>query len=252
MKEGGLFDELVFEIAAFSDKDWEELKTDFEGPQGYGHPEFDAEAHERKRQERMVRFTREFWFDITSFFGQGLVITDNATGEKKLLPPESFKLTWQDRTSGRPTTRALQNCDLIDPEHGVFSVLDLVTLRLGGPYLWHGEDIDDETAKGAIFRAYERDVAKEGWLDVASIMVVDASNDPTEPDVSTLEQDAVPVLDAFLHEGIRLQLAANKIELIQWMSSELNQSANGKALVTVYIVKETPQNVLHLGSANLQ
>jgi hypothetical protein len=77
--EGGrAFDKLVFEITAFSDKDWEELKTEFEGPQGDGNPEFDAEAHERKRQEKMVRFTREFWFDITSFYGQGLVITDNA------------------------------------------------------------------------------------------------------------------------------------------------------------------------------
>lgn len=88
-----VFDKLVFEITAFPDKDWEELKAEFEGPQGYGHPEFDGEAHERKRQEKMVRFTRDFWFDITSFYGQGLAITDKATGEKKLLQPESFKFT---------------------------------------------------------------------------------------------------------------------------------------------------------------
>lgn len=88
-----VFDKLVFEIAAFPEKDWEELKAELEGSQGYGHPEFDGEAHERKRQEKMVRFTREFWFDITSFYGQGLVITDKATGEKKLLRPEGFKLT---------------------------------------------------------------------------------------------------------------------------------------------------------------
>jgi len=88
-----VFDKLVFEITAFPEKDWEELKAEFEGPQGYGHPGFDCEAHERKRQEKMVRFTREFWFDITSFYGQGLVITDKATGGKKLLRPKSFKLT---------------------------------------------------------------------------------------------------------------------------------------------------------------
>jgi hypothetical protein len=94
LHEGGrAFDRLVFEITAFPDNDWEELKAEFEGPQGYGHPDFDAEAYERKRQERMVRFTREFWFDITSFYGQGLVITDKATGKKKLLSPESFKFT---------------------------------------------------------------------------------------------------------------------------------------------------------------
>lgn len=72
LHEGGrYFDRLVFEITAFRDNDWEELKTEFEGSQGYGHPDFDGEAHERKRQEKMVRFTREFWFDITSFYGQG-------------------------------------------------------------------------------------------------------------------------------------------------------------------------------------
>lgn len=88
-----VFDKLVFEITAFPDKDWEKLKAEFEATQGYGHPEFDSEAHERKRQEKMVRLTREYWFDITSFYGQGLVITDKTTGKKKLLQPESFKFT---------------------------------------------------------------------------------------------------------------------------------------------------------------
>lgn len=87
------FDRLVFEITAFPDRDWYELKAEWEGPKGYGHPDFDLEAHEKKRQERMVRFTREFWFDITSFYGQGLVITDKSTGKQKLLPPESLKFT---------------------------------------------------------------------------------------------------------------------------------------------------------------
>jgi hypothetical protein len=88
-----VFDRLVFEITAFRDNDWEELKAEFEGLQGYGHRDFDVEAHERKRQEKMVRFTREFWFDITSFHGQGLVITDKSTGKKKLLRPEGLKFT---------------------------------------------------------------------------------------------------------------------------------------------------------------
>ena len=90
---GRFFDQLVFEITAFRDNDWEELKAEYEGPQGYRNPNFDKEAHERKCQEKMLRFTREFWFDITSFYGQGLVITDKSTGKKKLLPPESFKFT---------------------------------------------------------------------------------------------------------------------------------------------------------------
>jgi len=90
---GRYFDKLVFEVTAFRDNDWEDLKAEFEGPRGYGHPDFDAEAHERKHQEKMMRFTREFWFDITSFFGQGLVITDKSTGKKKLLRVVRLKFT---------------------------------------------------------------------------------------------------------------------------------------------------------------
>ena len=94
IEEGGRnFDKLVFEITAFRDNDWEELKAEYEGPHGYGHPDFDEESHERKRQEKMVRFTREFWFDVTSFHGQGVVITDKLTGKKTMLPAKSFKFT---------------------------------------------------------------------------------------------------------------------------------------------------------------
>lgn len=68
-ENGRTFDMLVFEVTAFRDKDWEELRAEYEGPQGYGTSKFDPEAHEQKRKEKMLRFTREFWFDITSFFG---------------------------------------------------------------------------------------------------------------------------------------------------------------------------------------
>lgn len=65
---GKYFDRLTFEVTAFPENDYEELKAEFEGPQGYGTPGFNAEKHEKKRQEKVVRFTREFWFDITSFY----------------------------------------------------------------------------------------------------------------------------------------------------------------------------------------
>lgn len=67
---GKYFDQLIFEITAFRQTDWDELKAEFDGPQGYEHPDFDVEAHLLKRQEKVVRLTREFWFDITSFYGQ--------------------------------------------------------------------------------------------------------------------------------------------------------------------------------------
>jgi hypothetical protein len=93
VKDGGRsFDRLVFDITAFRDADWEQLKAEYDGPQGHGASGFDEEAHERRRQEKMVRLTREFWFDITSFYGQGLVITDRASGKKRQQESASFTL----------------------------------------------------------------------------------------------------------------------------------------------------------------
>jgi hypothetical protein len=62
------YDRLVFEITAFHSNDWDELKAEFEGHRGFRHPDFDIKTHEKKRLEKMVRFTREFWFEISSFY----------------------------------------------------------------------------------------------------------------------------------------------------------------------------------------
>jgi len=68
IEDGGRsYDNLKFEITAFHDEDWYLLKSEYGGPKGFGHPDFDLAAHERKRQEKMIRIEQEFWFDITSF-----------------------------------------------------------------------------------------------------------------------------------------------------------------------------------------
>jgi hypothetical protein len=64
------FDRLLFEITAFPEADWNRLRNEYEGPLGFRSAGFDLEAHKRKRDEAMIRFTREFWFDITSFYGK--------------------------------------------------------------------------------------------------------------------------------------------------------------------------------------
>lgn len=85
-------DRLIFEITAFSDNDWAELKADFEKANANGRSGFDADAHEKKRQDKILRLESEFWFDITSFYDQGLVINDKSTSKEVLLQPESFTL----------------------------------------------------------------------------------------------------------------------------------------------------------------
>jgi len=68
--DGRSFDKLVFNVTAMRDQDWDEMKAEFEGPNGYGSPGFDEEAHEKRRRYLTMHFKRECWFDITSFYGQ--------------------------------------------------------------------------------------------------------------------------------------------------------------------------------------
>jgi hypothetical protein len=59
MTRGRVLDHLIFEITALREQDWED-------PEKNGGPYFDLLVFEKKRQEKMVRLIREFWFDITS------------------------------------------------------------------------------------------------------------------------------------------------------------------------------------------
>lgn len=66
--EGRTYDKIDFEITAFTDADWEELREEYQGPNGHGSPNFDLEMHEKKRSEKMIKIESECWFDITSFY----------------------------------------------------------------------------------------------------------------------------------------------------------------------------------------
>jgi hypothetical protein len=68
--EGRQYDRLLLNVSCFRDADWECLKAEWEGPKGYGHPEFDEARHAAERDALQLRYTQEYWFDITSFFGK--------------------------------------------------------------------------------------------------------------------------------------------------------------------------------------
>jgi hypothetical protein len=63
------FDRLAFEVTAIPGRDWEQLEAEWEGPNGWASPRFDAEEHRRKRESKTIRYLAEYYFDITSFFG---------------------------------------------------------------------------------------------------------------------------------------------------------------------------------------
>jgi len=67
-EDGRRFDHLIFDVEALREEDFEELKAEWDGPDG--HESFDLEAHLHKRAQRICTGETEYWFDITSFFGR--------------------------------------------------------------------------------------------------------------------------------------------------------------------------------------
>lgn len=63
------YDKLVFDVIGFSDAIWDELTSRFEAIQKSGELEKMAEL-DVYRETKAYRFKREFYFDITSFYGQ--------------------------------------------------------------------------------------------------------------------------------------------------------------------------------------
>jgi hypothetical protein len=49
----------------------------------------------------------------------------------------------------------INNSQLIDDEHRIFSVLDIAEIQLFEGYRWQGEDINETTAVGSVFHAFE-------------------------------------------------------------------------------------------------
>ena len=63
------YDKLIFNVVGFTDEVWTELTTRFEELKNTGKlellPELDA-----YRESKAYKFVREYYFDITSFYGQ--------------------------------------------------------------------------------------------------------------------------------------------------------------------------------------
>lgn len=64
------YDVLRFDVTGLPEADWDSLKAEWEGPDGIMSPDFDREAHDRRREAALVHYIAEYWFDITSFFGR--------------------------------------------------------------------------------------------------------------------------------------------------------------------------------------
>lgn len=63
------YDRLLFNIVGFTDAVWDELTSRFEEIQKSGKLELIDELN-GYRESKALRFTREFYFDVSSFYGQ--------------------------------------------------------------------------------------------------------------------------------------------------------------------------------------
>ena len=69
VNKGKIYDKLIFNVVGFTDDIWDELTSRFEEIQKSGNLELMTEL-DAYRESKALRLTREFYFDITSFYGQ--------------------------------------------------------------------------------------------------------------------------------------------------------------------------------------
>jgi hypothetical protein len=68
-KDDKPYDKLTFNVVGFTDEVWDELTSRFEAIQKSGKIELISEL-DAYRESKALRLVREFYFDITSFYGQ--------------------------------------------------------------------------------------------------------------------------------------------------------------------------------------
>jgi hypothetical protein len=68
-KDNKPYDKLTFNVVGFTDEIWDELTSRFEAIQKSGKLELISEL-DAYRESKALRLVREFYFDITSFYGQ--------------------------------------------------------------------------------------------------------------------------------------------------------------------------------------
>jgi len=75
--DGRHYDVLSYEVTAFSESDFNELKDEAESNNYFKDSSEGWAAHEEKRESKMISYTTEYWFDITSFFGIASINIDD-------------------------------------------------------------------------------------------------------------------------------------------------------------------------------
>ena len=71
---GNIYDRLILKVSALRSQDYKELKEVWES--NVGNNSFDEEEHWKQDKKLRIQIEREFWFEISSFYGKNFVILD--------------------------------------------------------------------------------------------------------------------------------------------------------------------------------
>ena len=64
------YDILFFEVTAIPFLDWAILKKEWDSNDGFQGSEAELKSYIDKKNSKTIRYTTEYWFDISSFYGK--------------------------------------------------------------------------------------------------------------------------------------------------------------------------------------
>ncbi len=128
-----------------------------------------------------------------------------------------------------------RNAILLDAEEALYRVLGFLDAEVGFPYLTHCCDLEADTVEGVTFTFIDdRDYPV---TSIGDFTIADVSDDPSEPEISSLTQEDVGLIDKQLREATNAGLQSEGYELLRWMNSYLNIVDGEPCLMTAYVAK---------------
>jgi len=126
-----------------------------------------------------------------------------------------------------------------------YTVMNLVAFRLPR-WLWAFKDIDESNAKGALMSTWGECEPEKADLDIGGLLVADATDDPTEPDVSGLSTAVVQAIMRDLQKGLEAFYLEGGMRILKWQSTNFVESDVGNGILTQYILLDQGKERQHI------
>ena len=128
----------------------------------------------------------------------------------------------------------IKNIDVLDEDSGLILCNGLVVISLFEGYKWYFDEIQSDHGYGSIITAID----PEGVNEVCHILIVDATNDRDEPDISELSLKDVETLSKELMEGVSATFNSPDQEVLSFSESKLVLSNMRRFFISDYLVRE--------------